>query len=494
MNVERPSFELERVSTGVAALDEVLGGGLPKASIALLCGEPGSGKTVFALQLLFRAARRGEKSLYFTTLSEPSLKLVRHMQGFRFFDPALLDREVKVIDLGSSLRAQAPEAAVERIVERVEAEEPDLVVVDSFRALHDLSDGPLRARTVAYDLAVHMASWGATTLLVGEYTAADYGVLPEFAIADGIVRLGTAPQELTRVRELEIQKLRGSPFVPGIHYFEIDADGMRFFPRVRAPTPGADGEPRAKHGVAVPTGVAQLDALLRGGIPHASSTVVMGGTGTGKTLLGLHFLVEGARRNEPGILFTLEETPAQVRAIASGFAFGFEAHERAGLVHVRHTAPIELSTDRFLQQARDEIERVGARRVVLDSLTSLALGAISERRYKELVFALAKHLRGMGVTLLVTMEIPELLGTGQLSGHGVSFAIDNVIQLRYVEIAGRLDRAISVLKARGVDVNTEVRGMTIGPRGVEVSERAPFAHMRGVLTGVPVETAKRKTR
>ena len=212
----------------------------------------------------------------------------------------------------------------------------------------------------------------------------------------------------------------------------------------------------------------------------------MGGTGTGKTLLGLHFLVEGARRGEPGVLFTLEETPDQIRDVASKFPFDFAPLEEQGLLTSAMCSPVELSTDRFLDEARRQIERLGARRVVLDSLTSLALGAISERRYRELVYALAKHLRAAGVTPLMTLEIAELLGTGQLSGHGVSFASDNVVQLRYVELAGRLDRAVSVIKARGVDVDTEVRGMTIGPQGVLVSERAPFKDLRGVLTGIPV--------
>ncbi len=490
MSGEREALRLDRVSTGVAGLDEVLGGGIPASSITVVSGEPGSGKTVLALQMLFHAARRGKRSLYFTTLSEPSLKLVRHMQGFRFFDPRLLDDGVSIVDLGSTLRAHDPATALATVAERVEESEPALVVIDSFKALHDLSEQPLKTRTLTYDLAVQMASWGATTLLLGEYAPADAGRLPEFAIADGIVRLGTAPHELTRVRELEIQKLRGSRYVPGIHLFEIGEDGIAFFPRVAVPaTPDAEPAPGAPR-VSLSTGVAQLDGLLRGGLPPASSTTVMGGTGTGKTLLGLHFLVEGARHGEPGVLFTLEETPDQLRDIASKFPFGFAALEQQGLVHLRYTAPIELSTDRFLHEVRREVERVGAKRVVIDSLTSLALGAVSERRFRELVYALAKHLRAAGVTVVMTLEITELLGTGQLSGHGVSFASDNVVQLRYVELGGRLDRVISVIKARGVDVDTELRGMTIGPRGVEVSARAPFTDLRGVLTGVPVAAGR----
>jgi circadian clock protein KaiC len=488
MGAELQGPRLERVSTGVPGLDEVLGGGLPERSIVVLAGEPGAGKTVLALQTIFHAARQGKRALYFTTLSEPSLKLVRHMQGFRFFEPALLDERVRIADLGSALRAHGPEAALALVTERVEEGEPDVVVIDSFKALHDLSGEALRARTLVYDLSVQMASWGATTLLVGEYAADDAGKLPEFAIADGILRLGSAPHDLTRVRQLEVQKLRGSAFVPGIHVFEIGEDGIAFFPRVGVPAFPAACPPPASPPAPVSTGVAQLDALLRGGLPPASSTTLMGGTGTGKTLLGLHFLVEGARRGEAGVLFTLEETPDQLREIASKFPFGLAELERRGLVNLRYVPPIELSTDRFLHEARREIERLGARRVVIDSLTSLALGVGSERRHKELVYALAKHLRAGGVTLVMTLEITELLGTGQLSGHGVSFASDNIVQLRYVELGGRLDRALSVIKARGVDVDTELRALTIGARGVEVSARGPFKNLRGVLTGIPVAT------
>jgi circadian clock protein KaiC len=219
MSAEDQVVRLERMSTGVEGLDEIMGGGIPARSITVVSGEPGSGKTVLVLQMLFSAARQGKRSLYFTTLSEPSLKLVRHMQGFRFFDARLLDERVRIVDLGSTLRAHDPESALAMVARRVEESEPDLVVIDSFKALHDLSDRPLRTRTLVYDLAVNMASWGATTLLVGEYTADDVAGLPEFAIADGIVRLGTAPHDLTRIRELEVQKLRGSRFVPGVHLF-----------------------------------------------------------------------------------------------------------------------------------------------------------------------------------------------------------------------------------------------------------------------------------
>jgi circadian clock protein KaiC len=231
------------------------------------------------------------------------------------------------------------------------------------------------------------------------------------------------------------------------------------------------------------TGLAGLDEMLGGGLPRSSTTVVQGATGTGKTLLGLQFLLAGARQGEPGIHFTLEETADQLRGIARGFGWELAELEQRGLLTLSYASPVELSTDAFLDRARALVEQVGARRAVVDSLTSMELGVPSQRRFKELVYAMTKHFRALGVTLNLNMEVTELLGSAQLSGHGVSFAADNLIQLKYVEQGGRLERGLSVLKARGVRHATEVRRLAVGARGPEVG--APFENLRGVLTGLP---------
>lgn len=475
---------LERIRSGIDDLDAVLGGGIPAQSITVVAGDPGSGKTVMALQLLFAAARAGKRSLYFTTLSEPAVKLIRYMQLFDFFDAALLEERITFTDLGSSLRTDGAEAALELLVERVEEEQPDIIVVDSFKAIHDMVAGG-RQRSYVYDLAVTMASWGATTLLIGEYTEDEMLTLPEFAIADGILRLGVVRHELAMARDFEVRKLRGSSFASGIHFFEITRGGISFFPRVRGPALAAFQPIEDDR---VPTGAAGIDDLLRGGLPRASSTVVIGGTGTGKSLLGLTFLIEGARRGEPGVLLALEETPDQLQHMGRAFGWDLEGLERQGLLRILYSSPVEISTDRFLQEARQEIEAVGARRVVLDSLTSLSLGAVSQRRFKELVYALTKHLRAMGVTSLMTMEVAELLGTGQISGHGVSFAADNIVFLRYIESMGRLERALAIIKARGIEHGTELVALRVDATGLHAGE--PLGDLQGVLTGLPAMSRK----
>lgn len=317
--------------------------------------------------------------------------------------------------------------------------------------------------------------------MVGEYTPEDIGIRPEFAIADGIVRLTTERHELTTVRQLEILKMRGANYVTGRHFFDISADGLMFYPRVRGPE--MTGEPPVDLAERIATGVAGLDALLFSGLPQASATMVQGGTGTGKTLIGLHFLLEGARRGEPGILFTLEETPAQIRAVAKSFGWNLVPLEDQGRLLISYTSPVELVTDRFLDEALRQIARIGARRAVIDSLTSMSLGVASQRRFRELVYVLTKHFRAAGVTPLMTMEVAELLGTAQLTGHGVSSIADNLIVLRYVEVDGHLERAVFVLKARGTSHAAELRRFLIDGRGARVGAR--FQDLRGVLTGIP---------
>jgi circadian clock protein KaiC len=482
--VSSTRLHLERLSTGSKAFDLILGGGIPVRSVNVIAGEPGAGKTMFALQMLFHLARQGKKGVYLTTLSEPSMKLVNYMQQFSFFDEQVMDRGVVFADLGSSIRTQGPEATLNAITERVEREQPAIVVIDSFKAIRDILGDSAAVRMFVYDLAVHTAGWGATSLFVGEYTEAEIASQAEFAIADGIIRLNNRRHELTAVREVEVLKLRGADYITGRHFFEIGADGLSFFPRVRSPD--ADGaEPPSPTG-RCPMGIDGLDTMLGGGLPCASTTIVQGGTGTGKTLLGLHFLLEGARKKEPGIFFTLEETASQLRWIAQGFGWDLESLEAEELLTLSYVSPVELSTDCFLDRARQQVQRLGARRAVLDSLTSMALSVSSDRRFKELVYAITKHFREQGVTLNLNMEIADLLGSAQLSGYGVSFAADNVIQLKYVEIDGHLERGISVLKARGVRHSTDVRRMSIQPNGIQVG--LPFAGLRGVLTGLPVPT------
>ena len=463
----RPGRRLPLASTGDDLFDEILGGGIPTESSVMVAGPPGSGKTVLILQMLFRAARAGQRSLYFTALSEPALKVIRYMQGFDFFDQALLEQFIVVSDLGLAIR-EGPAGTIGELSRMMETHEPQFVVIDSFRSVIDLMPDHRTSRSFIYDLATRSATWSVTSFLLGEYAADDPLQSPEFAVADGILRLGVRRQDLTAVRELEVVKLRGAEYVPGRHFFEIKPAGVFVYPRVRAPY-AADSHTTAT-AAPVSTGIKGLDDLFSGGIPGVSTTVVQGATGSGKTIVGLQFLIEGATRGEKGILLTLEETPEQLRALAATLGWNLPALEARDLLTIRYESPVELSTDRYLQTARDEVRRKGITRVVLDSLTSLSLGVPSERRFQELVYAVSKHMRNCGATLLMTVETAQQLGADAVvGGHGVSFMADNLVQLRYADVGGRLERTVSVLKARGVNHDTAMRLLRIQRGGPVVA-------------------------
>jgi circadian clock protein KaiC len=404
------------------------------------------------------------------------------MQQFAFFDADLMNDRITFVDLGSALLEDGPQQALEVVKQHVERHESELVVIDSFKAVHDLLEpnAPLSRRLV-YELAVWLAAWGATTVLVGEYRRDDMARLPEFAIADGIIRLANERHELTSLRQIEILKLRGADYVTGLHFFEMGRDGLTFFPRVRAPDYRGDGAVMTAR-ERVTTGLAELDAMLGGGPLRSSTTLVEGGTGTGKTLLGLLFLLAGIERGEPGVHLGLEETPDQLRGLGATLGWDLVRAEAGGRLRLSYTSPVELSTDRYLDQARQQVVDLGARRVVLDGLSSLALSVPSERRFKELVYASTKHFRGSGATVYMTLELEEALGSGQLSGRAISSLADNVILLRHLEVKDRFERAVLVLKARGTAHESAVRHFSIDASGPHVG--GPFAEVRSALGGV----------
>jgi circadian clock protein KaiC len=186
----------------------------------------------------------------------------------------------------------------------------------------------------------------------------------------------------------------------------------------------------------------------------------------------------------------LEETPDQLRTVAASIGWDLAALERSGRLYISYGSPVELSTDRYLQTARDIVEKERISRAVFDSLTSMSLGVLSERRFKELVYAVGKHMRDLGVTLVSTIETPELLGASQVSGSGVSFIADNLIRLRYVEKGGCLERGVSVLKARGVKHHTDLRTLVIERGGLRVGGKA--ARSVGAITGRRGSDRRRK--
>lgn len=471
-------MHFEWLSTGIPKLDRLLGGGIPSESLTVIAGAAGTGKTVFALQMLFAAARQGKKCLYLTTLSEPAMKLLRYMQLFTFFDEQLLEQQILIKDLGATLQSGGSREALNELTEQVEQMQPALVVVDSFKAIHDLIQDPVEGRVAIHNAAVHWAAWGATTFLIGEYTPNEIITLPEFAIADGIIEFSIDHDNLMALRQVEAHKLRGACYVPGRHFLEITERGLQIYPRIASPTQ----IPPKGEAVRIGTGVAGLDELFNGGPLSGTTTLVEGGTGTGKTLFGFHFALEGTRCGEPALWVTLEESRLQLRTTAASFGWDLADLEARGLLRMVEYSRIELSPERLLDELRDVAAEIGARRLVFDSLTAAAAGMSSVQRFQNCMVALVKHMQAAGVTVLLTAESVNLLGSAELSGVGLASVADSLLLFRYIETGGHLERAVSLLKARGIRHTTELHQLTIANEGLAVG--SPMTNVLGALTNV----------
>jgi circadian clock protein KaiC len=456
-----------------------LNGGLPRNSVNVIAGPPGTGKTILAQQIVFHNATQDDRAPYLVTVSEPTIKILRYSQRFSFFDGDRVGHNVVYLDIGSLLLEEGLEGVTVQIEKYIEEYSPSILAIDSFKAIHEMAQSVPQLREFAYRLAVRLTAWGSTTLLIGEYTRETINEAPIFAVADGIIVLEHNSRGMQTYRQLEVLKMRGDDYFSGKHPFIINNDGLTVFPRLKTP---AVAEPYAVGERRISFGLPGLDNMMHDGALSSTCTLVAGSAGTGKTLLGLHFLLEGIRQGEPGLLVTFQETPSMLFAFARGFGWDLEALQQQGLLRILYSSPVELGVDEHVHIIHQALAETRARRVVMDSLKDIELATPDKVRYKDYIYSLVNDFRRRGITSLLTSEIPEMFGSFVVSEYGISFVADNVILLRYVEMGGRIARAISVLKMRGTDHDKFVKEFKITSQsGLEVM--FPFDDYDAVLTG-----------
>ncbi len=277
---------IRQLPTGVPGLDEILGGGLPEYSFNIIAGAPGCGKTTLAHQLMFANATPERPALYFTVLGEPAIKMLRYQQQYTFFEHAKMDGAIRFINLSQVVLDQDLGAVLDAIVKEVEASNPSVVVVDSFRTVvRKAQSGGSNANEVELQgfvqrLALHLTSWQATTFLIGEYVEGELRDNPVFTVADGLIWLYQSIERNSIVRKMQVMKLRGQESVPGLHTFRITEHGLQTFPRTFGLTDNKSEHVKGRRRLS--TGVRELDTLMGGGIPEGDSLLVAGPSGAGK--------------------------------------------------------------------------------------------------------------------------------------------------------------------------------------------------------------------
>jgi circadian clock protein KaiC len=476
--------KIRKLSTGVPGLDEILGGGLPELSFNIIAGAPGCGKTTLAHQIAFANATRERPALYFTVLGEPALKMLRYQQQYRFFDLSRVNDSIRFINLSQVLEDRGLAGILEEISKEVEAANPGIVVVDSFRTVvRNVLENEVQRHSFVARLGMFLTSCEATTFLIGEYVEAELRDNPVFTVSDGLFWLYQMVDRNSIVRKMQIMKLRGQVSVPGLHTFRITENGVQAFSR----TLGLTGHIKTRSGKHLSTGVAELDEMMGGGIPEGDSLLVAGPSGSGKSLLATQFIYAGIRAGEAGIVAIFEERPEEYAGRATSFGLDLKTPMESGMLNIIYLRPLDLSVDETMQEILDAIKRTGARRLVIDSLAGfeMALAPSFRADFRESLYRMIFSLTGIGVTILSTVEMEESFTELLFSTYSISFLTDDIIRLRYVEIDGQLRKVLMVLKMRGGDHSVDIREYTITSTGMAIGERLTgYDHL---ITGIPTK-------
>jgi circadian clock protein KaiC len=491
--------QIRKLMTGIPGLDEVLGGGLPELSFNLVAGAPGAGKTMLAHQFMFHNASAERKAIYFTIFGEPSVKMLRYQQQFEFFDHSKVSAVIRFVHLGEDMIEGGLTRVLERIRKEIQADDARIVIVDSFRSVVRVAsagDGDeMGLERFVQLLALLLTTCEATTFLVGEYLEQETHSNPVFTVADGIVWLYQTVQRNAVVRQLQVSKLRGQAQVPGLHTVKLSSRGMRVFPRMPAVDESA-APPRVKleRGVVEckKTGVRRLDEMLGGGIPVGYSLLVAGPSGSGKTALVTQFVREGAARGEPSVIALFDRRPAEyLKTISRGAELGHLVDE--GKIRFVYARPLDLSVDETLDELRAAVTAVGAKRLVIDSLSGfeLALAPSFREDFRESLYRMIGDLSTLGVTVMLTAEVTG--SSGELLPKGISFLADGILLQKYVEIDGSLRKALTVVKMRGRAHSKDVREYEIDDGGILVADGALKSY-RGLMTGAAVSTGGSRGR
>jgi circadian clock protein KaiC len=459
------AVQFPRVSSGNDQLDAILGGGFPASSINIVMGEPGSGKTILAERLIFANAKLKvdpRPILYLTTLSEPLEKVVRYLQKFSFFDEEqLLTGAIRYESIAVELEQGGVAALVPKLNEIIITASPKIIVIDSFKAVHDLSISVPEMRRVLYEVSGLLSAYDTTAFFLGEYSGEQIPSFPEFAVADGMVELARKKHGTRDERYLRVLKLRGSNYQEGLHAFRITSDGLDVFPRLTSPVTPMSYTANDER---LSTGVAVLDKLLDGGVWAGGATLLEGPTGAGKTTLALQFIIDGVKRGEPGLYVNFQENPTQLARSVAGLGMNITEARQRGL-HYLYASPVELQIDSILVELFRTIQEKNIKRVVVDSVGDLVGAASDLTRLYSYLYALMQHFVARRVACMMTQTTTA--NANPMEGQICALS-DAILRLDLEWKGDRARRTLKIVKARGSNHELDVHDFRITANGIEV--------------------------
>ncbi len=492
------SAVLERVPSGVAGLDTILGGGFLKGGLYIVQGPPGTGKTTLGNQVCFHRVASGGRAIYVTLLAEYHARMMQHLGTMTFFDASKVPDRISYLNGLRVLHDGGLKALLTLLRREVTARDASVLVLDGIVSAQQAAKDEQNYNEFIRELQAVAIATECTVLMLTRARGVE--ITPEHTMVDGIVELTDELVGWSSETSLQVAKFRGSAFLRGRHAFRITGEGVVVHPRIEAllarpsrPDPGIVGR--------VSSGTDRLDVMLGGGLPGSSTTMVMGPSGTGKTTLGLHFLA-GCSEAEPGLLFGFYETPARLDAKIAGVCQPLRGLIDGGAVEVLWQPPTDDLLDAYGERLLEAVHRRGMRRLFIDGLGALQQAAGAEpNRIGKFLTALMNELRVLGVTTLYTLEVPDIMGPTIRSPIGdLSSLAENLVLLRFVELGSRLHRLVSVLKVRDSRFDGSLHEYVNSDHGLviadtsESAQRITAGYAAGGGSGPPAGGQSRRGR
>jgi len=478
--------QLKRLQSGIDGLDILLKGGLVSGASYIVQGRPGSGKTILANQIAFNHVREGGRVLVATLLAESHDRLFQFLSTLSFFEPQRVGSEIQFVSAFDTMQNEGLDEVVRLLRREINRQKATLLIVDGVLNARSRAESQLDTKKFISELQGHAAFAGCTVLLITSARLEDGS--PEHTMVDGVIEVGEELHGSRSARRIQLRKTRGSGALSGLHECEITSDGMVIYPRLESlyshPSQPDSAALRRVH-----SGIDGFDKVIGGGLPESSVTLLMGPAGVGKTSIGLSFLAQ-CTPEEPGLHFGFYETPQRLRLKARSMGHDLQALEDSGALHIFWQPTTAGLLDALGLKLLDAVQRLGIKRVLLDSLGGMARVATNQARLVEFFSALMNELRARGVTVVATWEMRDLFGAEiNAPAPELSSLVDNLVLMRFVEINSELKRVLSTLKMRDSAYDPTLLEAVFDERGLRL-ERT-FRHATAVLSGTATPTADR---
>jgi circadian clock protein KaiC len=456
-----------RTPTGVAGLDAILRGGFFRGGIYMLLARPGSGKTILGNQICFSHVHGGGRAIVVTLLTESHARLLSQLRAFSFFDETCVGTSLSYVAGYQALETSKLRGLLELVRRVVRDHKATLLMIDGLITTGALAESEIETKKFLHEMQVFVELVGCTTLLLTGATRKDDEQYALRTMVDGLVELHQHSVGMESARTVEVSKFRGGSVLSGKHMFEISDAGITLYPRTEALYGKEPRRPSTVQPVA-PFGIGDLDTMLGGGLKPSTVTMVLGSPGSGKTLLGLQLLADGARVGERSLYFGFFETPVPLREKAEAIGISLSAYEASGLIDLTWCSPRSSIADALAEKLLAAVKARGIRRVFIDGLGGFKDTLVYSARSRRFFGALFDELRALGVVTLASDETRSLTDI-DVPERGFTATFDSVIGLRHVEVSGRLHKLISVLKMREGAGDASVREFSIGASGFVVS-------------------------